>query len=376
MTAGLPESPLQSSGLPSPMYENVFRLQRSPFRMVPDQDCLHLTGQHADVISGAVFGILEHKGFVVLTGEAGVGKTTAIRAVMGMLAESKAEISLISHPTLSAEDFLELALLNFGMSSVASSKAQRLKALESFVTLADTDGRVCVLIVDEAHKLPPDALEEIRLLGNLQTNTRKLLQILLVGQNELNTRLDLPELWQLKQRVAFRLNLNCLDREGVEQYIRFRWTNAGGAELPFEAAALDGIAKWSNGVPRLVNAICDNALMLALSETSRIIRVQHVQLVCQDLHLATPALPMRMEQEKATHVRGEVPVLVSQTAVGGRGQAASIVEQVKPVGAPLPESDSWSVARPSLLKKWRGFMESQKPSAALKNSSLSLKNHL
>jgi general secretion pathway protein A len=208
------------------MYEKFFRLERSPFRMVPDQEFLHLTGQHADVISGAVFGILERKGFVALTGEAGLGKTTAIRAVMAMLAESNAHTSLISHPTLNAEDFLELALLNFGVPVVAASKAQRLKVLEQFVTLADMEGRICVLIVDEAHKLPSEALEEIRLLGNLQTDHHKLLQILLVGQNELNARLNLPELWQLKQRISFRLSLNRLDRGGAEEYIRFRWAKA------------------------------------------------------------------------------------------------------------------------------------------------------
>ena len=175
------------------MYEKFFRLQRSPFRMVPDQEYVHVTGQYADVISGAVFGILERKGFVVLTGDAGLGKTTAIRAVVKLLIDSKAETSVISHPTLNAEDFLELAMLNFGIPAVAASKAQRLKVLERFLTLADSEGKVCVLIVDEAHKLPPEALEEVRLLGNLQTDEHKLLQILLVGQNELNARLNLPE---------------------------------------------------------------------------------------------------------------------------------------------------------------------------------------
>lgn len=344
------------------MYEKFFRLQRSPFRMVPDQGCLHLTGQHADVISGAVFGILERKGFVVLTGEAGLGKTSAIRAVMGLLAESKAEVSLISHPTLSAEDFLELALLNFGMPVVAASKAQRLKVLESFLTLAEKDGKVCVLIIDEAHKLPPEALEEVRLLGNLQTDKHKLLQILLVGQNELNARLNLPELWQLKQRISFRLSLNRLDRGGVEQYVRFRWTKAGGEELPFDEAALDGIAKWSNGIPRVINAICDNALMLALSESTRTVDLAQVQLVCQDLQLPTPALPGRAPEQAPA--RAEVPVLVRRAAAGGASTTA-------------PGPEPWSAGRPSLLKKWRGFLDTQMSGGASKEAPpLSLRKHL
>jgi general secretion pathway protein A len=346
------------------MYEKFFRLQRSPFRMVPDQDCLHLTGQHADVISGAVFGVLERKGFVVLTGDAGLGKTSAIRAVMSLLAESKAEISLISHPTLSSEDFLELAMLNFGMPVVSASKAQRLKVLESFLTRADQDGRVCVLIVDEAHKLPPDALEEVRLLGNLQTDKHKLLQILLVGQNELNARLNLPELWQLKQRVSFRLALNRLDRDGVEQYVRFRWTKAGGTDLPFDEEALDGIAKWSSGIPRVINAICDNALMLALSESTRNVVLAHVQMVCKDLQLATPA--MRARPAEHTPIRTEAPALVRRAAVGGAAPAA------------VADPEPWSAGRPSLLKKWRGFLDTQRPGGAPKEAppSLSLKSHL
>jgi general secretion pathway protein A len=336
------------------MYEKFFRLQRSPFRMVPDQDCLHMTGQHADVISGAVFGVLERKGFVVLTAEAGLGKTTAIRAVMDMLAESHAQTSLISHPTLSAEDFLELALLNFGMPAVASSKAQRLKVLENFLTMNDREGRVSVLIVDEAHKLPPEALEEIRLLGNMQNDEHRLLQILLVGQDELNVRLNLPELWQLKQRIAFRLSLNRLDRNGTEEYIRYRWNKAGGRELPFDVSALDAIAEWSNGIPRVINTICDNALMLALSEATRTIQVEQIQMVCQDLQLAPPSSPRRPPQFELSLPESEQATLVRRGVVGGTP----------------PEPDPWSAERPSLLKKWRGFLDTR-PAA----QSLSLKKH-
>ncbi len=366
------------------MYEKFFRLQKSPFRMVPDQECLHLTGQHADVISGAVFGVLERKGFVVLTGEAGLGKTTAIRAVLDMLAESGAQTSLISHPTLNAEDFLELALLNFGMSAVATSKAQRLKVLEAFLTQHDSEGKVCVLIVDEAHKLPPEALEEIRLLGNLQTEKHRLLQILLAGQNELNARLNLPELWQLKQRIAFRLCLNRLDRQGTVEYVQFRWNKAGGSELPFDVSALDAIAKWSNGIPRVINSICDNALMLALSESTRTIQMEHIQLVCQDLQLSTPAF-------QAPALQAESAVLTRRAAVGGAiaevyGPAATVpvtpkpAEQ-KPAMAPdpaaAPDPGAWAAERPSLLKKWRGFLDTQKTAPGNKGLyPLSIKKHL
>jgi general secretion pathway protein A len=243
-------------------------------------------------------------------------------------------------------------------------------------------------------------LEEIRLLGNLQTDQHKLLQILLVGQNELNARLNLPELWQLKQRIAFRLSLNRLDLEGVDAYIRYRWTKAGGREdLPFDELAVGAIAKWSNGIPRVINAICDNSLMLALSESTRAVHVEHVQLVCEDLHLATPAMPRRSED---TEESASMPALVRRAAVGGGAQEVPHrpLAQAPPASRPaaqksaVVETESWSFARPSLLKKWRGFLDAQKdphkdehrqPSAndspkagspRKDSGSLSLKKHL
>jgi len=324
------------------MYEKFFNLNRPPFLMVPDSDCLHVTGQHADVISGAAFGILERKGFVVLTGEAGLGKTTAVRAVMAVLADSNAQVSLISHPTLDASAFLELAMLNFGMQEIPVSKAQRLKMLEEFLVAADAEGRASVLIVDEAQKLPPDALEEIRLLGNMESGDHKLLQVLLVGQEELNTRLDLPELWQLKQRVAFRLCLNRLNRAGVESYIEFRWARAGGSRIPFDSGALDAIAVWSFGIPRVINAICDNSLMLALSDAVRAVNVDLIREVCQDLHLATPALPVRgfapLAEGEPIAGREEVLVrdVVPPVALGAAAGSGASISTATPLQVPRP----------------------------------------
>ena len=175
-----------------------------------------------------------------------------------------------------------------------SSKAQRLKLLEEFLVRSDADGKILALIVDEAHQLSPDLLEEVRLLGNFESNDCKLLQIVLVGQNELNDRLNLPQLWQLKQRIAIRLSLRRLDREAVEEYIRFRWGKAGGEEPnPFTNAALDGIACWSNGIPRLINVICDNALLIAFAETSNAIDIQTIREACEELALPTPTITPR-----------------------------------------------------------------------------------
>ena len=273
------------------MYEKFFSLTKAPFSLVPDPNCIHLTAQHADTISGLAFGVLERKGYLVLTAEAGLGKTTAIRALSQVLSESNADASIIFTPTLSGPEFLELILLNFGLRDVPPSKARRLKLLEEFLLHSNAEGRVATLIVDEAHQLSPELLEELRLLGNFETADRKLLQIVLVGQNQLNDQLNLQQLWQFKQRINLRLTLRRLDRQGVEEYIRFRWGKAGGTEIPFSGAALDAISAWSSGIPRLVNTICDNALLIAFSETTREINAETIREACEELSLPVSTIP-------------------------------------------------------------------------------------
>jgi general secretion pathway protein A len=317
------------------MYESFFALTKAPFSLVPDPDCIHLTTQHADAISGLAFGVLHRKGCLVLTGEAGLGKTTALRALSQLLSSSNADLSMISTPTLTATEFLELAMLNFGLTDIPLSKARRLKLLEQFLLRSDADDRVAALVVDEAHLLNPEVLEELRLLGNLETSTRKLLQIVLAGQNPLNDQLNLPQLWQLKQRIAIRLSLRRLDREAVEEYIRFRWEKAGGrGELPFSAAAIYAIAVWSNGTPRLINIICDNALLIASSRETRNVDGKIICEACKELLLpitiprVSPSLP------GAQSLAGLRPAL-SET--GKRDESG-------------PHPDAWATWRSSLLK--------------------------
>jgi general secretion pathway protein A len=319
------------------MYEKFFALTKAPFSLVPDPDCIHLTAQHADAISGMAFGILERKGYLVLTGEAGLGKTTALRALSQLLAESNATAGVIFAPTLTPNEFLEMAMLKFGFRDVPASKAQRLNLLEDFLVRSDANGKVIALIVDEAHQLSPELLEEVRLLGNFETADRKLLQIVLVGQNQLNDQLNLPQLWQLKQRITIRLSLRRLDREAVEEYIRFRWGKAGGVDpIPFSVAALDGISAWSNGIPRLINVMCDNALLIAFSQTNPTIDVKTVRDACEELSLPTSQI---LANSPAFAGARSLAAAVEETALesGGNGTAAGPV-------------DAWAEWRPSLLK--------------------------
>ncbi len=328
------------------MYEKFFALSKTPFSLVPDPDCIHLTPQHSDAISGLAFGVLERKGYLVMTAEAGLGKTTALRALSRLLAESNVESSVIFAPTLTASEFLELAMLNFGFKDIPTSKAQRLKLLEEFLVRSDAEGKVMALIVDEAHQLSPDLLEEVRLLGNFETTDRKLLQIVLVGQDQLNDRLNLPQLWQLKQRITLRMSLHRLDRQAVEEYIKFRWGHAGGTEpIPFSTAAIDAIAGWSNGIPRLINVICDNALLIAFSDTSDTVDIQLVRDACMELSLATPAITRQAALFDGPRL---VPPPEEKFPFEPGDQAT-----------PEIPANGWAASRPTLLKRWRQLSGSQ-----------------
>jgi len=325
------------------MYENFFGLEKSPFLLVPDPNCVHLTAQHGDAISGLVFGILDRRGYLVLTGEAGLGKTTALGALAQLTATSNVQCSLIFNPTLTAPEFLEMVLLKFGFQQIPSSKPQRLDVLQKFLLQSDAAGRISALIIDEAHKLSPELLEEVRLLGNFEASDHKLLQIVLVGQNELNDRLNLPDLWQLKQRIAIRMSLQRLDRQNVEDYVRFRWNKAGGAgAFPFSDSAIDGIASWSNGVPRLINVICDNALLVAFSQEARTVDLAQVREACKELDLPTPAIT-----RPATRPG---PVTVSRPAQPQPPVPPPDAE--RPVVSSGPKTSGWIDSRPSLLKRW------------------------
>ena len=217
------------------MYNQCFGLRKNPFNMTPDPAFLFLTAQHREALVGLTYAILQRKGFVVLTGEAGTGKTTLLSRVLQFLPESRLQFSVILNPMLTSAEFLEMALLDFGVDHIPSSKAQRLWKLQKLLFEGQSKGKVSALIVDEAHKLSPEVLEEIRLLGNFEEADQKILQIVLVGQPELDDNLNREDLRQLKQRIALRLSIGSLDASDVGQYIRHRWMVAGGSEPPVSA---------------------------------------------------------------------------------------------------------------------------------------------
>jgi general secretion pathway protein A len=270
------------------MYNQFFGVQKAPFSLTPDPDFLYSTAQHREALAGLAYAILAHKGFVVLTGSAGTGKTTLLRRVMLHLPVTRVRSSVILNPTLSPAEFLEAAMLDFGLQDVPASKAQRLSELQNFLWRAHGAGQISALIVDEAHKLSVDVLEEIRLLGNFESASEKLLQIVLVGQCQLDDLLNSEQLWQFKQRIARRMTIEPLSAEEVGPYIQYRWAVAGGSEAPFSAEAVATIAQATRGIPRLINVTCDNALIDAFGDEAAIVEARHVMGACRDLQLSGP----------------------------------------------------------------------------------------
>jgi len=311
------------------MYNRSFGLRRNPFNMTPDPSFLFLTAQHREALVGLTYAIMQRKGFIVLTGEAGTGKTTLLARVLQFIPASQVQSSVILNPTLTPAEFLEMALLDFGVTNVPTSKAQRLWMLRNLLLKAREQGRVSALIIDEAHKLSREVLEEIRLLGNFEEADEKFLQIVLIGQNELDEALNREDLRQLKQRIAVRLSIAPLASPEVAQYIRHRWLRAGGNHPPFSSDAISLIADASHGIPRLINGLCDNSLTLAFGEGSSAVDARHVQASAVDLHLSVRPQPEE-PSDSAASVTPEIEIV--------------------PDLEPFNRADS----KASLWTKWRG----------------------
>jgi len=288
------------------MYEKFFHLNKIPFAMTPDPSCVFMTESHREALSGLMYAVYARKGFVVLTGDAGTGKTTLLRALMR--SSKAARFSVILNPTLNLTDFLEAVLLDFGIEGIPTSKAQRISKLQEFLVTLHESGNAPVLIIDEAHKLSPEILEEIRLLTNFETADRKLLQIVLAGQTELRGVLNREDLRQLKQRIEIRLEVKPLSTSDVGLYMLHRWERAGGGrELPFSLESISAIAAASRGIPRLVNSICDNALLTAFGEGKSQITGEIIRQVLRDLDLGESA-PVLGGGSKSTQPRAPFSV--------------------------------------------------------------------
>ena len=251
------------------MYLNFYMLDEKPFNATPDPRFLFLTPAHREALAQLVYGAQENKGFLVLTGEVGTGKTTLLHTLLQRL-DSSTPVAFIMNSLLPFDGLLEYVLEDFGIRAAGQSSAQRLVALNHFLIERRRAGQTAVLILDEAQNLAPETLEQVRLLSNFETPTDKLLQILLVGQPELKDKLALPSLRQLKQRIGLRCAIPPMTAEETRDYIRTRLRIAGARDLNlFDEAAVRRIAEYAEGIPRVVNIVCDHALLIGYADQTR-----------------------------------------------------------------------------------------------------------
>ena len=248
------------------MYKAFYNLTKNPFEITPDPGFLFPTKSHNEALAALYYGVRRQKGFVVLTGEVGTGKTLLVRCLLELLKKSQVAYAYVFNSRLSPLEFLQYIAGDFGLPASGKNKSDLLLLLGSYLIDRYQKRLTTVLVVDEAHHLSPEVLEEIRLLTNLETSQAKLLQILLVGQSELDEKLDSYELRQLKQRIALRSQLGPLDLEETTGYIQRRLQLAGvnsHAGTLFPTETIVKVHRHSRGIPRLINTVCENALITA-----------------------------------------------------------------------------------------------------------------
>jgi len=252
------------------VYLEFYGLKQAPFDLTPNPRFLFHSGKHREALNHLLYGIRERKGFVQLTGEVGAGKTTLCRALLEQL-DGQYATALILNPVLNANELMKAIATEFGLpvGSLTLDRLDMLGIINEFLLKQAEVGRISVLIIDEAQNLTEDLLEQVRLLSNIETDDRKLLQVVLLGQPELRDRLNSPGLRQLRQRITVRYHLKPLTRYEVAQYVHHRLELAGAKGVPnFTRPALWRVYFYSRGIPRLVNAVCDKALLAGYVEHS------------------------------------------------------------------------------------------------------------
>ena len=265
------------------MYEQFYGFAESPFNITPDPRFLFFSEKHREAFNHLLYGIRERKGFIQITGEVGAGKTTLCRALLEKLGDNY-RTALILNPALTTHQLLGLILSELGFRAMEFGRRRRMTQLNDFLLQQVRDGRDVVLLIDEAQGLNRDLLEQLRLLSNLETDQRKLLQIVLVGQPELRELLDERGLRQLRQRITVRYHLRPLSSWETEAYIQHRLRVAGANSRPtFSRGALWWIYRYSRGVPRLINAICDKALLAGYVSGSDYLKASHVRRARREL---------------------------------------------------------------------------------------------
>jgi general secretion pathway protein A len=271
------------------MYNEFFRFSESPFNLSPDPRFLYRSRQHEEALANLIYGVQNRKGFIVLTGDAGTGKTTLLECLRAFLDAHHVAFASLFNSRLTPDQFFEMLAYDFELPCTRASKTEVLFALNTLLLKQAELGSTTVLIVDEAHNLSPDVLEEVRLLGNLENPRGKLLQIILAGQTELDRKLEAPDLRQLKQRIVLRCHLAAFEAADTELYIRSRLERAGMPDQSvFPPAIVQAIHHHAQGIPRLINSICDNLLLSSFASGENVATDEMLDEVCRDMRLELP----------------------------------------------------------------------------------------
>lgn len=274
------------------MYKEFYKLRLNPFEITPDPSFLFFTRRHQEALIALYYGVQERKGIVVLTGSVGTGKTLLIRCLLRMVEDCDIARAYVFNSRLSTLEFLHYVATEFGLVTSGKTKGELLQDLRSYLVARHQRKLTAMIVVDDAQDLSIELLEEIRLLTNLETEQEKLLQILLVGQPELDEKLDSFELRQLKQRIALRSHLEPFNSEETNSYIRHRLQRASASSKArdlFADEAIKSVYRYCRGVARLVNTVCENALINAFARQLPSVPPEIIDEVALDLRLRVPS---------------------------------------------------------------------------------------
>jgi general secretion pathway protein A len=271
------------------MYNAFFGFTQNPFNMSPDPSFLFRSKQHEEALANLIYGVQSRKGFIALTGEVGTGKTTMLECLRDFLAAQQIAFASLFNSRLTEEQFFELLAYDLDLRCNRLSKTEVLLTLNNVLLERAVAGRTTVLIIDEAHNLSWDVLEEIRLLGNMENRRGKLLQIILAGQQELDRKLEAPEFRQLKQRIALRCTLRGFNPQETVDYVNSRMARAGWKDQTIiSRVLLEEIHFRTQGIPRLINSICDNMLLTAFAMETKVTTLDMLNEVTADMRLEYP----------------------------------------------------------------------------------------
>jgi general secretion pathway protein A len=310
------------------MYERFYRLRERPFALTPDPDYLYPSRVHKEALSYLRYGIESHAGFVVITGAIGSGKTTLLQTMLRTL-DSQTTVARVMNTLLDPRELLESAMIDLGLDPEGKSKPSMLKTFGEFLVGERAAGRLVLLVIDEAQNLTLPALEEIRMLSNLETEKSKLLQIILIGQPDLRDKLDRPELEQLRQRITVSYHLEALDADETSHYVNHRLARASiGAPLEFPADVTARIHARSNGVPRLINVIADATLVFGYGEERSEIDGTLIEEVIADLDATGVLGPRSNANRHESVVPADPTVAAGQTRSTPDAPDTRLVSQV------------------------------------------------